>query len=318
METSRKQILMPRNLSAASPQTMGSLAFVLMPTAHTGVRRSSPNLTNSLPSTVRNEANSPLVQVWNGAGVNSGAAIEPNSHYAASGLRVSVNTIAAAPVWDTQQLESLPSAGISPEMAIRQFKNKRTAHKLTEILNYPNIYFVGHNADKRQVVPGSEQNYGFDDDQGSYIHTPHDYVAYNFEVLKNLGKGSFGQVVKAFDQMTSTFVGLKMVRNERREIRTSELLRGQDLDNSRNVVHLLKQFTFREHTKNSQLPAAAVAAVSRLPLDAAVPTGIEGMRSKQKRRRLSSTTQVITSNRMISAASTDQHQAGKAPDLKRP
>uniref|UniRef100_A0A5K3G138 dual-specificity kinase n=1 Tax=Mesocestoides corti TaxID=53468 RepID=A0A5K3G138_MESCO len=132
-------------------------------------------------------------------------------------------------------------------MAIRQFKNKRTAHKLTEILNYPNIYFVGHNADKRQVVPGSEQNYGFDDDQGSYIHTPHDYVAYNFEVLKNLGKGSFGQVVKAFDQMTSTFVGLKMVRNERREIRTSELLRGQDLDNSRNVVHLLKQFTFREH-----------------------------------------------------------------------
>uniref|UniRef100_A0A5K3G640 Ovule protein n=1 Tax=Mesocestoides corti TaxID=53468 RepID=A0A5K3G640_MESCO len=42
------------------------------------------------------------------------------------------------------------------------------------------------------------------------------------------------------------------------------------------------------------------------------------MRSKQKRRRLSSTTQVITSNRMISAASTDQHQAGKAPDLKRP
>ncbi|VDD78577.1 unnamed protein product [Mesocestoides corti] len=96
-----------------------------------------------------------------------------------------------------------------------------------------------------------------DDDQGSYIHTPHDYVAYRFEVLKILGKGSFGQVVKAFDQMTNTFVGLKMVRNESRftkqaaeEIRTSELLRDQDLDNSRNVVHLRKHFTFREHQLN--------------------------------------------------------------------
>ncbi|VDD84487.1 unnamed protein product [Mesocestoides corti] len=45
-----------------------------------------------------------------------------------------------------------------------------------------------------------------------------------------------------------------MVWNERTftnqaagEIRTSELLRDQDLDNSRNVVHLLKHFTFREH-----------------------------------------------------------------------
>ncbi|VDD84461.1 unnamed protein product [Mesocestoides corti] len=83
--------------------------------------RSSPNLTNSLPSTLRNEANSPLVQVWNEAGIDSGAAITANSHYAASGLRVNVNTIAAAPVWDGEQLESLPSAGISPKMAIRQF-----------------------------------------------------------------------------------------------------------------------------------------------------------------------------------------------------
>uniref|UniRef100_A0A5K3FUB5 HMG box domain-containing protein n=1 Tax=Mesocestoides corti TaxID=53468 RepID=A0A5K3FUB5_MESCO len=76
-------------------------------------------------------------------------------------------------------------------------------------------------------------------------------------------------------------------------------------------------------TGNSQLPAAAaaaaaVAAGSRLPLDAAVPTGMEGMRSKRKRRRLSSTTTATARNRTISDASADQHQAGEAPDLKRP
>ncbi|VDD78963.1 unnamed protein product [Mesocestoides corti] len=56
------------------------------------------------------------------------------------------------------------------------------------------------------------------------------------------------------------------------------------------------------------------AAVS----DASSADGMGGMSGKRKRRRLSSTTQVITSNRMISAASTDQHQAGEAPDLKKP
>uniref|UniRef100_A0A5K3G4W6 Secreted protein n=1 Tax=Mesocestoides corti TaxID=53468 RepID=A0A5K3G4W6_MESCO len=64
--------------------------------------------------------------------------------------------------------------------------------------------------------------------------------------------------------------------------------------------------------------SAAVAAGSRLPLDAAVPTGMGSMSGKRKLRRLSSTTLVITSNRMISAASTDQYRPEEAPDLKRP
>lgn len=56
------------------------------------------------------------------------------------------------------------------------------------------MYFVGQNAKKRQGVLGGANNGGYDDDQGSYIHVPHDHIAYRYEVLKVIGKGSFGQV----------------------------------------------------------------------------------------------------------------------------
>ncbi|KAL7060451.1 hypothetical protein AAHC03_09659 [Spirometra sp. Aus1] len=162
--------------------------------------------------------------------------------------------IVSQSVWNGGPAVNLPTVGISPEVAIKQFKTKLSAYELTEILNYPTIYFVGHNAKKRQGIPGAANNCGYDDDQGSYLHTAHDQVSYRYEVLKSLGKGSFGQVVKAFDHKTNTFVGLKMVRNERRftkqaaeEIRILELLRAQDVDNTRNVVHLLEHFVFRDH-----------------------------------------------------------------------
>lgn len=168
-------------------------------------------------------------------------------------LQINGSTI-PAPVYNASPATDTQSTGITPEMAVKQFRSKLTPFELTEIMNYTRIYFVGHNAKKRPGIPGSANNSGYDDEQGSYLHTAHDHVAYRYEVLKMLGKGSFGQVVKAFDHKLNMFIGLKMVRNERRftkqaaeEIRILELLRSQDLDSSRNVVHLLENFVFRDH-----------------------------------------------------------------------
>jgi hypothetical protein len=36
-------------------------------------------------------------------------------------------------------------------------------------------------------------NYGFDDERGDYKPYVHDHLAYQFEILSILGKGSFGQ-----------------------------------------------------------------------------------------------------------------------------
>ncbi len=143
---------------------------------------------------------------------------------------------------------------MSPETAMKQYMHKLTSFEHHEIFNFPQIYFVGPNAKKRQGVVGGANNNGYDDDQGSYVHIPHDHIAYRYEVLKVIGKGSFGQVVKAYDHRTHQHVALKMVRNEKRfhrqaqeEIRILEHLKKQDKDNAMNIVHMLEQFTFRSH-----------------------------------------------------------------------
>ena len=77
---------------------------------------------------------------------------------------------------------SLP---LNPQTAIKLFHDKLSSYELTEIQSYRNIYFVGHNASKRQAVMGTGKNDGFDDDHCSYLHVPHDHIAYRYEVLLN-------------------------------------------------------------------------------------------------------------------------------------
>uniref|UniRef100_A0A7N8WTB7 dual-specificity kinase n=1 Tax=Mastacembelus armatus TaxID=205130 RepID=A0A7N8WTB7_9TELE len=143
---------------------------------------------------------------------------------------------------------------LSPEQVMKQFMSKMSSFEHHEVFSYTEVFFAGPNAKKRSGVMGGANNGGYDDDQGSYIHVPHDHIAYRYEVLKVIGKGSFGQVVKAFDHKLQSHVALKMVRNEKRfhrqaaeEIRILEHLRKQDKDSSMNVIHMLENFTFRNH-----------------------------------------------------------------------
>uniref|UniRef100_A0A8D0DUI6 Dual specificity tyrosine-phosphorylation-regulated kinase 2 n=1 Tax=Salvator merianae TaxID=96440 RepID=A0A8D0DUI6_SALMN len=143
---------------------------------------------------------------------------------------------------------------MTPEQAMKQYMQKLTAFEHHEIFSYPEIYFLGPNAKKRQGIIGGPNNGGYDDDQGSYVQVPHDHISYRYEVLKVIGKGSFGQVVKAYDHKMHHHVALKMVRNEKRfhrqaaeEIRILEHLKKQDKDNTMNVIHMLENFTFRNH-----------------------------------------------------------------------
>ena len=41
-----------------------------------------------------------------------------------------------------------------------------------------------------------------------------DHVAYRYEILSVIGKGSYGQVLKAFDHKTKEEVALKMIKSD--------------------------------------------------------------------------------------------------------
>ncbi|OQV24301.1 Dual specificity tyrosine-phosphorylation-regulated kinase 2 [Hypsibius exemplaris] len=138
--------------------------------------------------------------------------------------------------------------------AYKLYHNVLTNFEKQEIFSYPQIFCVGSRAKKIQGTFNGAMNGGFDTDNGSYHHVIHDHIAYRYEVLKVIGKGSFGQVVKAYDHKTHTYVGLKTVRNEKRfhkqadeEIKILDHLKRLDHENSMNIIHMLDHFVFRNH-----------------------------------------------------------------------
>lgn len=57
---------------------------------------------------------------------------------------------------------------------------------------------------------------GYDDSRGDYRLVTHDHIDYRYEILGELGKGSFGQVVKVKDHKNGNIMALKLVRNKKR------------------------------------------------------------------------------------------------------
>ena len=87
----------------------------------------------------------------------------------------------------------------------------------SEILGYNEVYFIGQGSDKLPSTSAvTENNHGFDDERGDYSVVHGDHIGYRYEVTGLLGKGSFGQVVRAFDHKKQMSVAVKIIRNKQR------------------------------------------------------------------------------------------------------
>lgn len=65
-------------------------------------------------------------------------------------------------------------------------------------------------------VESSINNYGFDNETQEYVTVLHEHLAYRYEIVKKLGKGSFGIVLRVFDHKLKEFVALKILKNKKR------------------------------------------------------------------------------------------------------
>jgi dual specificity tyrosine-phosphorylation-regulated kinase 2/3/4 len=87
-----------------------------------------------------------------------------------------------------------------------------------EIVDYQDVYFCGTQNARKVVgdLHSSQPNFGYDDERGDYTIVPGDHLAYRYEIIDILGKGSFGQVVRCIDHRKGALVAIKIIRNKKR------------------------------------------------------------------------------------------------------
>ncbi|KAI5124025.1 hypothetical protein M0805_003856 [Coniferiporia weirii] len=128
-------------------------------------------------------------------------------------------------------------------------------YELKEILDYSSVYYIGNKTDKKMATrDASANNYSYDDDRGDYQVINHDHLAYRYEIIDTLGKGSFGQVLHCRDYFSGESVAIKIIRNKKRfhhqalvEIKILENLRKWDPEEKHHVIKMTEHFYFRNH-----------------------------------------------------------------------
>lgn len=168
------------------------------------------------------------------------------------------------------QLNGFPSAVKFPmpaAEALKCFSAVMTEWERKEILEYQTVYYFNYEERKRwkgkeASLPGGADwgrtnettNNGFDTDQQEYFVRYNDHVDYRYEVVKKLGKGSFGIVLRCFDHKMKEFVALKILKNKKRlykqglvEAKLIETLNVKDPEDKKNIIKKLDQFVFRKH-----------------------------------------------------------------------
>ena len=125
-------------------------------------------------------------------------------------------TEVAARTLDALRKRATPKERVDPHEAIRIAM--LNIYERGEIVDYPNIYFCGTQNARKIVgdVQSQKPNYGYDDDRGDYTIVPGDHLAYRYEIIDVLGKGSFGQVVRCIDHSKGSLVAIKIIRNKKR------------------------------------------------------------------------------------------------------
>lgn len=119
---------------------------------------------------------------------------------------------------------------MSREDAVRLLAPYLWEYEKREILEYEVIYFFNVNERIKNAgnpnLPGgsaygkisedAKTNHGFDTDQQEYAVRYNEHLGYRYEVVKKLGKGSFGIVLRVFDHKNQEFVALKILKNKTR------------------------------------------------------------------------------------------------------
>ncbi|GAB7341745.1 hypothetical protein MBLNU457_g0079t2 [Dothideomycetes sp. NU457] len=107
-----------------------------------------------------------------------------------------------------------------------------------------------------QVIPDrtASRDQKVDDDDGHYVVVEKADLTERYSIMKLLGQGTFGKVVKAYDRHRRKEVAVKIIRSiqkyrdaSRIELRVLSTLACNDKNNRNKCIHLRDTFDFRNH-----------------------------------------------------------------------
>jgi len=169
-------------------------------------------------------------------------------------------THSTAQASDTKDVQGTEESD-TPVLEIRE-PTTRPVYKLSVRLidTYKHINKVYYEAKAKRIrdmqsgTRGGVYNDGYDDQNYDYIIHGDEIFAERYILKHRIGKGSFGQVVCAYDRQTQSDVAIKIIKSKhafmvqaRTEIRLLELALEKDRADDQNIVRLLDTFVYRKH-----------------------------------------------------------------------
>lgn len=126
------------------------------------------------------------------------------------------DTESAAKEYDALRRRATAKDRVGPPQALRVAN--LNIFERGEIVDYKDIYFCGTQDAKKHIgdLNAEAGNFGYDDERGDYNIVSGDHLAYRYEIVDILGKGSFGQVARCVDHKTGALVAIKIIRNKKR------------------------------------------------------------------------------------------------------
>jgi len=141
--------------------------------------------------------------------------------------------------WDNMSFST------DPDYVLENYKSCLSELEANEILSYNHIYCI---ADKKNKL-STDNEEDYQDENGMYILIPGDQLKYRYEIIQVLGKGSYAQVIKAYDHKLHTEVAIKLINQRHFDVAASEakiLEYIKQHDGCRqNIVELQKRFFYR-------------------------------------------------------------------------
>ncbi|CDW76326.1 related to dual specificity protein kinase pom1 [Stylonychia lemnae] len=138
----------------------------------------------------------------------------------------------------------------------KQFQNLLIPYEKQEILKFSEIYYIGKLEAKesrkyKSILSTIDDNYGFDRKGGFYKVFIGDHLFYRYEILQELDRGAFGQVLRCKDHKTGLEVAVKINRNQtshhntcRAEAQIMQRLRNT-ISDEEEIVNTLRLFKTR-------------------------------------------------------------------------